>query len=140
MASQKMTLSSRIRVGPLIGVAGGQVPRDLRAFLDVAADRDGSCRRAGPVGLLKTVIAAGEARDHPGAAVARGGFGIDQRLHLVAPFRSFIGAANAPEIVQGAEDLGQPLQVAIERRGRVLGPCRARKAWRNENEGGQKML
>src|SRR6202040_2998379 len=105
MASQKMTLSSRIRVGPLIGVAGGQVPRNLRAFLDVAADRDGSCRRAGPVGLLKTVIAAVEARDHAGAAVARGGFGIDQRLHFVAPFGAFIGAANAPQIVQGAEDL-----------------------------------
>ena len=74
------------------------------------------------VGLLKAVIAAVEAGDHAGAAVAGGGFGIDQRLHLVAPFRPFIGAADAAQIVQRAEDFGQPLQVAVERRGGILGP------------------
>src|SRR5712675_2611387 len=125
---------------PLVGVAGGQIPRDLRAFVDVSADRDGGCRRAGPVGLLEAVIAAVEARDHAGAAVARGGFGIDQRLHFVAPFWAFIGAANAAQIVQGAEDLGQPLQVAVERRGSVLGPRRARIACRYEDDSGQNTL
>src|ERR1700682_2855496 len=54
----------------LVGVAGGQVPRDLRAFLDVPADRDRGRRRAGPVGLLEAVIAAVEARDYAGAAIA----------------------------------------------------------------------
>ena len=42
--------------------------------------------------------------------------------------------------MQGAEDLGQPLQVAVERRGRILGPRRAGKACRDEDESGQKML
>src|SRR5665213_2585861 len=124
----------------LIGVTGGQVARNLGAFLDVAADRDRGRRRAGPVGLLETIIAAVEARDHAGAAVARGGFGIDQRLHLVAPFAALIAAANAPEVMQGAEDFGQPLQVAIEWRSRILGPYRAGDARRNEDESGQKML
>ena len=137
-----MNLLFRIaKVRPrLVGVAGRQIPRNLRAFLDVAADRDRGRRRAGPVGLLEAVIAAVEARDHAGAAVAGGGFGIDQRLHFVAPFRAFIGAANAPQVMQGAEDLGQPLQVAVERRGRVLGPRGARNARRDQDESGQKML
>src|SRR5215207_715796 len=76
-----------------VGIARGQIARDLRAFLDIAADGDRGCRRAGPVGLLKPVVAAVETRDHARPAVACGGFGIDQRLHLVAPFRPLIGAA-----------------------------------------------
>src|SRR5437879_6420564 len=48
----------------LIRVARRQVARDLRAFLDVAADRHRGRGRAGAVGLLKTVIAAVEAGDH----------------------------------------------------------------------------
>src|ERR1700676_3842556 len=139
--AKQIRFTQRIRQAEaLVGVAGGQVSRDFRAFLDIPADRDGSGRRAGPVGLLEPVIAAVEARDHAGAAVAGGGFGVDQRLHLVAPFAAFIGSANAPEEMQGAEDLGQPLQVAVERRSRILGPRRAGKACRDENEGGQKML
>ena len=62
---------------------------------------------------------------------------MDQPLHFVAPFWAFIGAANAPQIVQGAEDLGQPLQVAVERRGGVLGARRAQIACRDEDESGQ---
>jgi hypothetical protein len=42
--------------------------------------------------------------------------------------------------MQGAEDFGQPLQVAIERRGRILGPRRARNACRDEDESGQKVF
>src|SRR5882757_57030 len=124
----------------LVSVACRQVPGNLRAFLDIPADRDRGRRGAGAVGLLKTVIATIEACDHAGAAVAGGGFGIDQRLHFVAPFGAFIGAADAPEIVQGAEDFGQPLQVAVERRGGVLGPRGAANARRDEDESGQKML
>src|ERR1700684_2317144 len=124
----------------LVGVAGGQVARNLRAFLDIAADRDGGGRRAGPVGLLEAIIAAVETCDHAGAAIARGGFGIDQRLHFITPFGTFIGAANAPQVVQGAEDLGQPLQVGIEWRGRVLGPRGPQMASRNDEKHGQKML
>src|SRR6478672_12778913 len=88
----------------LVGVAGGQIPRNLRAFLDVSADRDGGRRRAGTVGLLEAIIATVEARNHPGAPIARGGFGVDQRLHFITPFRTFIAAADAPQVVQGAED------------------------------------
>src|SRR4029077_952158 len=106
----------------LIRIARGEVARDFRAFLDIAADRDGSRGRAGPVGLLKAVIAAMDAGDQACASLAGGGFGVDQRLHLVAPFRAFIGAANAAQIMQGAEDFGEPLQIAIERRGGILGP------------------
>jgi len=84
-----------------------------------------SCRRAGPVGLLEAVIAAVEARDHAGTAVAEGS------RHRSAPaFRCAIlglhWCRKCPQIMQGAEDLGQPLQVAVERRGGVLGPRRPR--------------
>src|SRR5258706_13087756 len=109
----------------LVGVARSQIPGNFRAFLDIAADRDPGRRGAGPVGLLEAVIAAVEARDHAGATVARGGFGVDQCLHFVAPFRAFIVAANAPEVMQGAEDLRQPLQIAVKWRGSILSPRRA---------------
>ena len=107
----------------LIRVTRRQIARDLRAFLDVAADRHRGGGRAGAVGLLKTVIAAVEAGDHTGAALAGGGLGVDQRLHFVAPLRPLVGAADAAQIVQRAEDFGEPLQVGVERRG-VLRPRR----------------
>src|SRR5882724_5880861 len=55
-----------------VRIARSQIARDLRSFLDIAADRDRGCRRAGAVGLLKTVIAAVKAGDHAGAAFAGG--------------------------------------------------------------------
>src|ERR1700723_2869220 len=103
ISSRRVAASAALRDEALIRVARGQIARNLRAFLDVTSDRDGGGGGAGPVGLLEPVIAAIETRDHAGAAIARGGFGVDQRLHLVAPFRTFIVAADAPEIVQGAE-------------------------------------
>src|SRR4029079_4093959 len=103
----------------LVRVTCRQIARDLRAFLDVAADRDGGGGRAAPVGLLKAVIATVEAGDHAGAALAGGGFGVDQRLHLAAPFVALVGPADAAQIVQPAEDLRQPLQIAVKWRTRV---------------------
>src|ERR1700748_2788629 len=82
-----------------VGVARGQVPGNFRAFVEVAVDRNRGGRRAGPIGLLKAVIAAVEACDHPGPSVAGGRFGLDQGLHLVAPFAAFVAAANAAQIV-----------------------------------------
>ncbi len=52
----------------------------------------------------------------------------------------YLRIATEAEIVQGAEDFGQPLQVAVERRGRILGPRRAGMAGRDEDESGQKVL
>jgi len=129
-----------IRRNASVGIARGEIPRNFRAFLDVAADRDRSRRRAAAIGLLKSIIPAVETRDHAGAPLARWRFGIDQRLHLVAPFRAFIAAANAPEVMQRAEDLGEPLQVAIKGRRRILGPGRATDAYRDENEYGENGL
>src|SRR3954452_9997678 len=97
-----------------VRVARGEVARDFRAFLDIAADRDGGGGRAASVGLLKAVIAAVEAGDHAGAALAGRSFGLDQRLHLAAPFVALFGPADAAQIVQPATELGQPLQIAVE--------------------------
>jgi len=36
-------------------------------------------------------------------------------------FRAFMVAADAAQIVQRAKDFGQPLQIAVERRGAILG-------------------
>src|ERR1700712_4129089 len=124
----------------LIRVTRRQIARDLRAFLDVAADRYRGGGGAGAVGLLKTVIAAVEAGDHAGAAVAGRGFGIDQRLHLIAPFGALVGAADAAQIVQRAENFGQPLQVAVKRGGGILGPGGDEVAGGDEDEEGEELL
>src|SRR6476661_6883731 len=108
------------RTATLVRVTRREVAGYFRALVDIAADRDQRRRRAGPVGLLKPVIAAVEARDHARAAVAARRLRIDQRLHLVAPFGAFVAAADATQIMQGAEDFGETLQVAVERRSGVL--------------------
>src|SRR5581483_8272827 len=112
----------------LVRVARGEVARNLGAFVDIAADRDQRGRRAGPVGLLETVIVAVETGDHARAAVPARRLRVDQRLHLVAPFGAFIAAADAAQIMQRAEDFGEPLQVAVERRRGVFGPRGAGEA------------
>src|ERR1700744_1239399 len=88
-----VSVPSRSKKMVSVGIARRQVARDLRALVDKGADRDHRGRGAGPVGLLEAVIAAVEARDHAGATVAGRCLGIDQRLHLVAPFGAFIAAA-----------------------------------------------
>jgi hypothetical protein len=50
----------------------------------------------------------------------RASFGVDQHLRLVAPFLPFVRAANPAQKMQGAEDLGEPLQVMVERRRLIL--------------------
>src|SRR5579871_2881375 len=89
----------------LVGITRREIARYFRSLIDIPADRNQGRRRAGAIGLLKTIIAAVEARDHARAAVAAGRLGIDQRLHFVAPFAAFIAPANAPEVVQSPEDL-----------------------------------
>src|SRR6185295_4337643 len=101
-----VSVPSRSKKMVLVCISRRQVARNFHAFVDVAADRDGRGGGAGAVGLLKAVIAAVEGRDHAGATVAGGRLGVDQRLHFVAPFQAFIAAADAAQIVQGAEDLG----------------------------------
>src|SRR5262249_21087960 len=71
-------------------------------------------RRAGAIALLVAAIAAIEAGDHTHAPLAARGLGVDERLHFVAPFLAFIGAANIAQIVQRAEDLGEALEAAVE--------------------------
>src|SRR4051812_16278388 len=78
MSLRSSGLQVRTMTANLIRVTRRQIPRDLRAFLDVAADRYRGGGRAGAVGLLKTVIAAVEAGDHAGTAFAGRGLGIDQ--------------------------------------------------------------
>jgi len=52
-------------------------------------------------------------------------FGLDQRLHLVAPGLPLARPADVAQIVQRAEDLGEPLQVVFVWRGpRPVSPVR----------------
>src|SRR5262245_535596 len=69
----------------LIRVARRDVACDLRAFIEIALDRKIGGRRAGTVGLLEAPIAAVETCDQPLAPFPARRFGLDQRLHLVAP-------------------------------------------------------
>src|SRR5262245_42815703 len=139
LGSVRVPSRSKKIVSMLVRIPRGEVARDLDALVDVAADRDGGCRRAAAIGLLKAVIAAVEGRDHAGAAVAGGRLGVDQRLHLVAPFQPFIVAADTPEIMQRAKDLGEALQVAIEGRCRILGPGGGDEG-RNQQENGSEVF
>src|SRR3954463_5422525 len=100
--SVRVPSRSKKIVSMSVRVPRREVARNLDAFVDVAADRNGRRRRAGAVGLLEGVVAAVEGRDHAGAAVAGRRLGIDQRLHLLPPFQAFIVAADAAQIVQGA--------------------------------------
>src|SRR3954465_5450906 len=131
-------VDDRVPAAVSVRVTRREIARDLGAFLDIAADRHRRGRRAAPVGLLKTVIAAVEAGDHAGAAFAGGGFGIDQRLHLAAPFVALVGPADAAQIVQPTENLRQPLQIAVKRRCPVLSPRGHRGTGENQGKNGQK--
>src|SRR5919201_1804680 len=104
-----------------VRITRGHLARDLRALLEVAANDQLRRRRARAVTLLIAAVTAIEARDHPQPPVPARRLGVDQRLHLVAPLLAFVGAADVAQIVQGAEDLGEPLQAAVERRHRGLG-------------------
>src|SRR6266571_1288279 len=91
----------------LIGEPGGDVARDPRALVEVAANGEIGGRRAGPVGLLKAAIAAVEARRQALPPLAARRLGLEQRLHLVAPDLALVGAAQAAQVMQCAEDLGK---------------------------------
>src|SRR5919197_1481820 len=100
-----------------VRIARGHFARNLRAFLQVAANDDLGRRRARAVALLVAAVAAIEARDHAQTPLPARGLGVDERLHLGAPFLAFVSATDVAQIVQGAEDLGETLQAAVERRG-----------------------
>src|SRR5215472_3792596 len=93
----------------LIRVASGDVARDLGAFFQIAVDDDIGRGRAIAIGLLKTAIAAIEARDHLLATGSGRRFGVDQRLRLVAPFLALIAVAYAAQEMQRAENFRQAL-------------------------------
>src|SRR5271166_4268031 len=118
-----------------VRVARSHVANDLGAFFQVSANDEISSRRAGPVALLIAMIPAVEAGDHARSAVAAWRLGVDQGLHLVAPLLALIGAAEAAQIVQRAEDFGEALEAAVEGRGHALGACRA--ACRKERDRSQ---
>src|SRR5262245_61510686 len=119
-----------------VGVARGDVPRDFRTLVEIAADGEVRGRRAGPIGLLESAITAIEAADQPLASVAARRLGIDQRLHLVAPGLAFVGAAYRAQIVQRAENFGEPLHVGLVRRARALSRTgREARAERDEDGG-----
>src|SRR5256885_284120 len=99
-----------------VGVARGDIPRNAGAFCEIAPDREigGGCARA--IALLESAKATVEARYQPLTPLAARRLGIDQRLHLVAPGLPLLGAANLPQVVQRAEDLGEALQLGLVRR------------------------
>src|SRR5262245_59926457 len=95
----------------LVGVAAGDVARDAGAFCQVAADGEIGRRRAGAVSLLETLVAAIEARDHAAPPFSARSLGVNQGLHLDAPFLPLLGLADGTQVVQRAEDFRQPLKI-----------------------------
>src|SRR2546430_11024603 len=117
-----------------VGIALGHCARDFGTCLQMAANDHLGRRRARAVALLIAAVAAIEARDHAQAALAARGLGVDDRLHLVAPLLAFVGATDVAQIMQGAEDLGETLQAAVEGRDGGFG-ARARADWRKQDRG-----
>src|ERR1043165_657763 len=113
-----MPVTARGRI--LVGVARRDVAGDLRAFLEVAADRVVGGGRAGAVGLLEAAVAAVEARGETLAPLAARRFGIEQRLHLVTPDLPLARATQVAQVMQRAEDFRQPLQIALIGRASAL--------------------
>src|SRR5262249_3956435 len=129
---------ARRKDGGSVGITRGHLARDLGTLFEVAANDQLRRRRARAVSLLIPAVTAIEARDHPQPPVPARRLGVDQRLHLVAPLLAFVGAADVAQIVQGAEDLGEPLQAAVERRHPGLGarrPANRRKGERGRKRG-----
>src|SRR6185503_14649230 len=105
--------------GRLVGVPRRDIAGDVRAFVKVAPYGEVGGRRAGAIRLLEPAVTTIEARDDLAPTIAARRLRVDKRLHLVAPLRAIIGAADRAQIVQRAEDLAQPRKVAIKGRGRV---------------------
>jgi hypothetical protein len=80
--------------------------------------------------LLETPVATIEARDDLAAAFPARHFGVDQGLHLVAPFCSLVGAADRAQIVERAQDFAETLKVAVKRRRCLV----LRACWQNETQ------
>src|SRR5665647_555613 len=108
-------LKERLITHGLISVSRGDFAGDLGAFIEISANHHIGGGRTGPISLLKPAVTTIEAGDDLAPPFAIGRLGVDQSLHLVAPFLAFIGAANPAQILQRAEDFSEPLQVLVER-------------------------
>jgi hypothetical protein len=104
----------------LVPVVPSDIAGNLGAFIHIAADDDVGRWRANAIALLKTAIAAIEARDHLLAAVSARRFGIDQGLRLAPPFLAFAAVADAAQEMQRPQNFRQPLQVVIIGQRRIL--------------------
>src|SRR6266545_3465740 len=132
--SLRSTRATIYLCGRSVRIARGHFARDLGTFLEIAANDHLGRRRARAVALLIAAVAAIEARDHAQAPLPARGLGVDDRLHLVAPLLAFVGATDVAQIMQGAEDLGETLQAAVEGRSGGFG-ARARADWRKQDRG-----
>ena len=129
----------RIRLS-LIRISGCDFPGDFRALIEVASDCEVCGRGTCPVGLLETAVATIEAGDDLAPAVAARRLCIKQGLHLVAPLLAFVGAADRAKIVEGTEYLGEPLEIVVERRGRVALRVRRKREAEQNRADGEKLL
>src|SRR5215469_13946996 len=96
--------SSRRSRWPLVGVACGDVARDSGALVEIAPDRQVGGSRAGAITLLKSPIAAIEARHQPVAPFPTRGLCLDQRLHFVAPGLTLVGTTDAAQMVERTQN------------------------------------
>ena len=103
----------------LVGVPRRDIAGDFRAFVEVAPYGQIGGGRADPVRLLESAITTIEACHDLAPPLAARRLGVDERLHLVAPLRAVVGAADRAQIVQGAEDLTQSRKIAIKGRRRL---------------------
>src|SRR6266436_9948469 len=104
----------------LIAVAGRDLAGDVGTLFEIAADDQIGGGRAGAVGLQVGPVAPIEVSNELGASLARRRLRIEQRLHLGTPLGALVGAAEAAQVVQAAENFGKPRQACIKRR-RYLG-------------------
>src|SRR5262249_32093500 len=127
--------ASTFRDHALVGVSRRDIARNPCTLIEIATDHDLGGRGAGSVCLLKSAGSAIEAGNQLVAPFAARRLGVNQSLRLVAPLRAFVAAAEGPQVMQRAEDFGQPLQVTVVGRGTAFSRPGGRAEDRESQQG-----
>lgn len=123
---------------PLVGVSRGDIAGDLGTLVEISANCYVGRRRAGAIGLLKSAVAAVEARHDLPPPIAAGGLGVEQGLHLIAPLLTLVGPADRAQIMERAHDFAEALQIVVKRRRRVALPMRGQAETKQHGTDGEK--
>jgi hypothetical protein len=124
----------------LVGVSRRDFASNFRAFVEIPSYCEVCGGSASPVRLLEAAVTAIEVRHDLAAALAARRFGVDQRLHLIAPLLSLVGTADRAQIVQRTQDFSEPRQVAVKWCRRLALRVRRQPKAKQDRTNGEKLF